>query len=700
MRQIGHTRAAITAFLLVCALLVSGCEEPGRFGVSRASHLEGDTKGVKGFGSAEVGDARVGRALNSAEYYDGASWSQLAGSAPAGLSDASDGEGISINLIDVSVREVLDIILLNTLKQNYVLDPRVTGSITASTSRPISEKNLLPLLENILAINGIAMLRKETSWNIVPADSVRKLSSNLFVAPGNGPLPAGWGSFIIPMENASIESMRDLLAEQVGEAALISFDPRNNILLFTGSSSEAAAVAGLVAALDIDVLNGRSFALFPVRTGAPAEIVDELNAILESGNGPVRRSAVQLLPIERMSGILAISSRREHLTAIGKWVERLDRADQRAGTSVYVYQLKSARAGELVEVLRGAFEATGGTGTTGTGGSVVAPGAEAMTLASAEGNEDGAAETGFSVPRSTRSGSSDESALRFVADERENAIIVVGTQKQFRMIEAVIRRLDTSPMQVVIEATIAEVTLNDTLEYGVRWAIEEGRLGATLTDLATGEVSSAFPGLNVLFQGSDSRAILSALDDVTEVRVLSSPQLMVLDNESARLQIGDQVPVQTATSRSSSDPGAVVVSSIEYFDTGVILDVTPQIGANGDVRMNIAQEVSDAVPTRTSGIDSPTIRQRSLQSTVAVRTGTTVALGGLIRESQSSGNTGVPGINKVPILGKAFGRTSKSGERTELIVLLTPRVVRNTQEAVAVTSEIKSRLMKLRDIVE
>ena len=266
------------------------------------------------------------------------------------------------------------------------------------------------------------------------------------------------------------------------------------------------------------------------------------------------------------------------------------------------------------------------------------------------------------------------------------------------MIEATLRQLDILPLQVLIEATIAEVTLNDALDYGLQWFFESGSLSAESTNIFD-VVAAAVPRFNLVLDTSDAKVVLSALSEVTDVEVVSSPQLMVLDNQTARLQVGDQVPILTQSSVSNDDLSAPVVNSISYVDTGVILEVTPRVNASGLVTLDIALDVSDADRTLISDIDSPTIEQRSIRTTVAVQSGETVALGGLIRERSEESASGIPVLMDIPLLGNLFKATGQDMERTELLVLITPRVVRGAAQARAVTEELRQRLTVLQDVI-
>jgi general secretion pathway protein D len=255
------------------------------------------------------------------------------------------------------------------------------------------------------------------------------------------------------------------------------------------------------------------------------------------------------------------------------------------------------------------------------------------------------------------------------------------------------------PLQVLIEATIAEVTLNDELKYGLQYFLKSGQKQFSLTNGgALNALSGVFPGFNFVLGGSRAQAILSALTSISDVNVISSPQLLVLDHHTAALQVGDQVPIVSQTAVSTLTTGAPVVNSVEYRDTGVILQVTPRVNSNGLVTLDISQEVSDVATTTSSSINSPTIQQRKFVSSVVVRDGETIALGGLIKDTRTNTKSGIPFLSQLPVAGGLFSNTDNAKARTELIVLLSPKVIRNDKEAQDMTDELRSRMHAIRPI--
>jgi general secretion pathway protein D len=284
--------------------------------------------------------------------------------------------------------------------------------------------------------------------------------------------------------------------------------------------------------------------------------------------------------------------------------------------------------------------------------------------------------------------------IQIVPDLRNNALVISASPEEYRQIESALRQLDVTPMQVMIEATIAEVTLTDQLRYGLQWFFHTGDSNFTFSPLSTGAVAPIFPGFNYALTSANAQVILNALTQITDVKVISSPQLMVLNNETARLQIGDEVPIITQQVQ-STEALAPVVNSIEYRDTGVILNVSPRVNAGGLVVLDIVQEVSDVVTTTTSTLDTPTIQQRQIKSTVAVQSGESVALGGLIRDGSTKGVTGLPIVSEIPVLGNLFKNTTDTQRRTELLVLITPRVAASRQDSREITEELRSRVRAL-----
>ncbi|MDP1671209.1 MAG: type II secretion system protein GspD, partial [Alphaproteobacteria bacterium] len=290
-----------------------------------------------------------------------------------------------------------------------------------------------------------------------------------------------------------------------------------------------------------------------------------------------------------------------------------------------------------------------------------------------------------------------------------------GNERQYQQVKDVLGKLDIAPLQVMIEAQIVEVSLGDTLRYGVQYFLDTGGFNIdddSITQLTSGTSATGIapnltspPGgfaFSLTGRAGQNRVVLDALSDLTSVNMISAPTLFVLDNQVARLRVGDEVPIITQTADGLTNDSRTL-NTVQYRSTGVLLEVTPQVNSGGMVTLQIVQEVSAAVNTQSSGsstINSPTIQQRSFLSTVGVRDGETILLGGLIREQNSKGRSGIPILHQVPVLGNLFGRTNNSAQRTELLVMITPHVVRDTQQSRNVAAEIREQFQAILQLQE
>lgn len=695
------------------------------------------------------------RRLEKAELYPAGKAGRLAARAGTTQVEAAVG-GVSLNFVDAPVKDVVEAVLGETLKRNYLIDPGVDARITARSARPVPRERLVAVLEDVLAMHGLALVEQDSSYRIVPIDKAASLRPAVAELTALGPDSAGFGLHLIPLRFSSAATLKQTLSPLVAPGRALAADEARNLLLFRGPGGEARDLMALVDLFDVNWLAGMSYGLLPLKSADVGAVIPELDAVFGLDTDSAGAAGVRFLPIERMNAVLVIAADPELVTKAKDWVERLDRGEGVAGQrQLYVYHLKNARAEDVADVLSGLFDVrlSGEEGEFASGFGGIAPGRRAGeafglsggTASDSSLNAQTAGSRGTPSPSSgattnTASGASRASRLtgtagssragggrgfgaagfngargpggggdapfagrgpRIIADGRNDALLVFATPQEYRMVERTVKRLDIPPLQVLIEATIAEVSLNDQLRYGLRWFFQNqgatGRRTNTLgfSDAQNGSVNQQFPGFSYLFAGRSARVALSALGELTHVNVVSSPQLMVLDNGTARLQVGDQVPVPSRQSVSTIDPNAPIVNSIDFKDTGVILEVTPHVNASGMVVLDIRQEVSDVVPTTTSGIDAPTIQKRVIESTVAVQTGETIALGGLIKDSRKRGKSGIPVLMSLPVFGNLFRTNTTTTDRTELLVLLTPKVVRDPAEARAVTGELRKRLYGL-----
>ncbi|WP_225771586.1 type II secretion system secretin GspD [Inquilinus sp. Marseille-Q2685] len=673
--------------------------------------------------------------------------------APIGAPIQAQPGGYQVNFNNADLPQVVQAVLGDLLHQPYTIDPRVTGTVTLSTQGPISPNDLIAMLETVLRATGAALVQDgRAGYRIVPLGEAVSGRTVMQLGTDPKPLPAGYGITIIPLRNVSAETIGPLIAPATNPE-LVRVDPTRNLVLISGTSADRAALGATVQSFDVDWLRGMSSGVFPLRQAQPEAVIKELSAVF--GGAPDRgplKGLITFMPVERLNAVLVVSSRVDKLNEAGRWIRRLDQGDSDE-ERVYVYMVQNGTAANMARVLGQAFgkvDEMGASPFDDELGSDVARGL-GLTTSSSNGTDQANAAgtgaqgtTGQTTPGQSGTGTTSQFApidfnaqqkdgdasilglagsqagkaavfrldklgeVRVVPDRDKNALLIRARPAAFRLIESALRAIDASPLQVVIEATIAEVTLNDRLQYGVQYYLETGFGAAGFTTRDPGSSPSgilgaplpqAGSGLNLAVSTGGARVVLNALSSITNVRVVSAPTLSVLNNQTARLQVGNQVPVRTQQSQSTVNADSPVISNIEYKDTGVILKVTPRINSNSDVSMDVQQEVSsivnDAASTEADAL-APTISTRRIGSIVSVANGQTVVLGGLIQENQQNGRGGVPVLQDIPLLGNLFSSTSSSRDRTELVVFITPRVIRNAADAAAIAEELRSRMEALR----
>ncbi len=626
----------------------------------------------------------------------------------------------TLNFEDAALSEVIKVILSDTLNESYMVSPKVIGKVTLQTSRPLTKEELLPTLELLLQVNNAALIRDGTMYRIEPLNSALKGG----VSPGlaRKASSSGFQVQIMPLQYVSVEEMQDILKPTVSATAIVRADKARNLLMVAGTAKELEGIKQTVATFDVDYMQGMSFGIFPLQNSDVETINKELEEVFNSADGNPMAGMFKLVPLERLNAILVITPQPRYLDKIKLWITRLDKSSSSAGGGVIVYRVQHVKALDLAATLNEIF--TGGEKKK-TKKPTVAPGRTATRISSKKKKTTNSKTTQRTTPRKQPSATdiSGINDVRIIADEANNTIIVVATPQEYETIKAVIKELDVMPLQVLIEATIIEVRLSEQTKYGVSWGFGSAGAGTTTTTdsdgktTTTGELVSkglaqlgtlaatgaSSGGFSYLISNASNtvQAAIDAFGKDDNINVLSSPSLLVLNNQEARINVGNQVPIRTNETTnlgSGIDNTTAVSSGIETADTGVELKVTPRVNANGVVIMEIEQSVKEAKETDSSEIDSPTILNREINTTVAVHSGETVILGGLINEKYTDDTTGIPWLKDLPYIGPLFGVTDRIKEKDELIVLITPRVVQNKEDARRVTREYQLRLPSLYEI--
>jgi general secretion pathway protein D len=655
--------------------------------------------------------------------------------APAGA--GATGE-VTFNFEGESLHAVVKAILGDFLQQNYVIAPGVQGTVTFSTAKPLRGDQALSILEMLLRWNNATLVWQDGRYTILPV--AQALPGNLTPRTGPAANARGYEVRAVPLQYISALEMEKLIKPYAKPEGIVNVDAARNMLVLAGTRAELENYMQTIAVFDVDWLAGMSVGVYPLQQAEAAKTVTELEKIFGPASNTPMAGMFRFMPLDGVNAVMVITPQPKYLAQIEEWLTRLDLGGGEAGQRLYVYDVKNVKASDLATTLSDIFGGGSGSGaaraptptgdnlmprlepveirTVGSSGDVSPSSGVQEKQQSDVGNQNNTARNGSlndnKAPGGPNGGpvvdgsggialgASDE--VRVSAVEESNSLLVKATSGQWESIRRVIERLDTIPLQVHIEAQIVRVVLNDSLNYGVSWFFENGIAGATngaaILPLARGQNgwgdhsgSAGSGGLNWSFIGPDAYAILTALNAVTKTTVLATPSLVVLNNKSATIDAGLQIPVVSSFINNGGEgtAGSQNQSYVQFRQTGITLTVTPRVNPGGLVFMEVSQEASEA----TGEGQNPTVDNRSIETEVAVQDGQTLLLGGLIKNSNELVKAGVPGLGRIPLLGGLFGKRSQNTERSELLVLITPHVIRDGGEARRLTDEYSHRFQGL-----
>jgi len=649
--------------------------------------------------------------------------------------DTGSGSGYDLNFENAPVASVAKVILGDVLGVGYTIDPRVQGTVTMASVRPVAKADALYVLENALRLSGVALLRdRGNQYRLLPSSEAGPgaLDRTANAEPGQG-------ISVVPLRYVSAQTVFKLLDAFGVKATTLRPDTGRNTLIITGGGADRKAAIDTILSFDADWMRGQSVGIFPVRNSSPEPVISEIEKIMDSGEGGLTQGVVKFQPIGRLNSILVVSQKPEYLKRAGVWIARLDKSDT-DGVNLKAYPLRYGNSKQIVSLLNDMLTGRGTSGSLDNASSQISPGGGISVSSSggavaalsglppntgASGNYSGmnpgsAGGAGLGARGAPVAGAPDPTGaggllgagakpasnaailpnVRITADITNNAVLVYADQESQRIVEQTIRQIDRPLRQIAIEATIAEVTLNDQLNYGVQFFLKKENNGNIVNSVGTAVdavgqavIQRALPGFNFLIGSNQNpNVILDALHNVTNVKVLSNPSLVVLDNQVATLQVGDQVPFSTGTATVLT-ANNTVVSTIDYKNTGIILRVLPRANANGNVVLDIEQEISNvAAGGAAAATLTPTISQRRVKSSISVASGQTVLLAGLISETENKQRQGIPLLDSIPGVGDAFSHQNTTRARTELILFIRPTVVKDAVDAHVIAEEMRTKM--------
>lgn len=641
--------------------------------------------------------------------------------------------GITLMFDNADIYDVLKVVLGDALKLDYVVDPSVQGRITMKSSTAVSLADIFSVLETALAISNVSIIKQDKIYKVV-----KDVNAAREKLPNTGAGPASPILQIIPVRFVQANQLVTTLRNFVGAQAVITNDPTNRYLIVADRSANIEKIVDMVATLDVDYLQQVKIKLIPMVNTDASDIAKELDALFKSSGmfnwTGTDGTKAYFLPITRMNAVLVATANEKLLAAAEQWIKTLDSEPKNGlGSFVHIYSVANGNATHLAEILRQLFGGASGsaTGTSRTGaaggatsGSVGAPSSSVPGVGAAGGPALGAATTTITrgnVPASagaTGTASGLGGSVQVIADEVTNTLIIKASSQDFDQIKKVLSRVDTVPKQVLIQVMVAEVALNDTLQYGVEWwlsdtlkyngkswAAKAGLGGVIAPPVTPGIVAGAGGGLNYSVFNTTGQIIglLNLLGQDTTVNVLSTPHVMAADGKLARIEVGDEVAVVTQTSSTPSALGGTSISnSVTYRPTGIILEVTPVISASGRVSLTVSQEVSTVQPIGSSvgGITYPNFSKRKVSTEVIVEDGKPLLIAGLIRDSGNNSVAGIPGLKDVPLFGALFGSTKNVREKTELIMSITSFIVNDKADGDRVTTQFQNALKDLKPLIK
>ena len=638
------------------------------------------------------------------------------------------GEGeVTFNFESQPIQAVVKAILGDMLQENYTIAPNVSGNVTYSTSRPIRRDDAMPVLEMLLSWTGNAMVRQDGKYIVLQAKDA--IAGKLTPRVGATQQP-GYGLRIFPLEYISPSEMAKLLKPYAKPDAFVSIDPNRSLLVLAGNPSELENYQRTIDTFDVDWLGGMSIGVFTMQHVEVTKLMPDLDLLFGSKGESPLAGMFRFMPIEQTNQMIVITPQQEYLKQAEEWLRRLDRGGAENSVQLYVYNVKNLKAPDLADYLSQIFLGTSGTsrrsstsGRVGQGlrpvtiGGVGGRGGNSMSYGNSlrnQADEKAAPAAAPATPAGGGGGDKDTN-IRISAIEENNQLMVQATPIEWDQIEAAIKKLDVVPLQVQIEARVLEVKLDGSLRYGVQWwfaglqgqspRFANGEPYRRTHDRHQSTFGAPGPGQsgNIFWSylNADFEVALSALESSGQAKALAAPSLVVANNQEAQINVGTQIPVvqtyYTGLGLANTGSGTTTGSSVgnvQYLNTGVVLSVTPRVNPGGLVYLDVQQEVSIPGTALTAG-GNPPINQRQIQTQVAVQSGETLLLGGLIQENERVTDAGVPFLNRIPVVRNLFGSTDRTTDRTELIVLITPRVVSTIDEAREMTEDYVRQFQSL-----
>ncbi|OGQ97031.1 MAG: type II secretion system protein GspD [Deltaproteobacteria bacterium RIFOXYD12_FULL_57_12] len=632
------------------------------------------------------------------------------------------GEGILLNFDNADIYEIIQVIGA-TLGMNYIVDPQVKGVVNIRSGTKIPMAQLPEIFRKILNINGLD-IRQEGKYDYIYV--AKKFAAGKIYGPeqaSNLESSSRVVIQVIPIMNLSAAEAQKLIEPYISDQGSLYNLTATNTLIIADFESNVLDALTLLSRIDISALSSLKIKLIRVENAPLFQLRDELVEIFNALKiNKQDYEGVSVVPLERTNSLLLVSSSESLIKSAEKWINELDVVQGQGRDNIYIYNVRNSVASELADLVNSMISENGGSTRPETA-STRSKSASARAPQSASsrspqnpqspGNEPPAAAPEGAAGLKNRKAIAKEvsSSLHFageptlIPDDSRNVILLRAMPADYTRLMKLLERLDNLPRQVLIEVMVAEVNLDDSWKFGIEWALKDQKLnvnhntyGQTYQTNFEKVTDAALGGFSYSVVSSTDRLVglLNALADANDVSILSSPQVLVLNNETATVNVGQQVPVVTSEALNDTT-GGTNTRTVQYKDTGIILTVTPRINYNGIIILDIDQQVNDLAKNTSSGIDSPIIITRQLKTKLAVKDGQSIMMGGLIKKKGELNENGIPIAKDIPLFGWLFKYQSQSNNSTELLIMITPYVIESEDVLDQYINKFKEKTNSLRE---
>jgi general secretion pathway protein D len=611
--------------------------------------------------------------------------------------DKDSAKNIVLNFDNADIYEIITLVC-DFLKMNYIIDPRVRGTVNIHTTGEITPESLFDIFTTILKVSGAAIIKEGDIYHIVPAAEAKGM---LLIPRVDQEIPPPGDEIIfqvIQLMYVQAKEFVNIIRPFTTQGAVLTPYDRGNTILLIDYASNVNKVLEIVRVMDVSIFSGIEMKLFPMKEADVEDIAKEMEKLFASLNVSTKTAisvGINFISIPRLNSLLVMTSIPQVMGEVERWIEVLDKSESGEEIKTYIYQVKNGIATDLTDILNEIF---GRKGTVSKRADELKKKAEAKKEPGGEQKERSAA-----IERQPAASGIDDGGMEFIPYSITNTIIIKAAPREYKVISEMLDDLDVVPRQVMIGVFIAEVSLDDDTRFGIDYALRSGKLGEGVYSTAVGTSlglsqagTIASGGLTASVIRDDFSATFNALASEGRLNILASPHILARDGKEASINIGDEVPI--ITSRTITDVRESI--AIERRNTGVLLKVTPHINTTGLVTLDLILELSNAASAALAGSTDIRIFQRKANNSMVVQDGQSVLIGGLINEQEEDRITKVPLLGDIFLIKHLFRYKSKTKKKNELILLITPRVIRNSQEARDITVEFSEKLKGLQDKIK